>query len=122
VVAGSEVRIDRDHRIRHHENGVSIRLGARGRLGRDHAVGSRLVLDDNGYFEVLAELLAHDPGQRVGLPSRRIADQHRDRSRWIWLCLCRQRDHAQRKSRGRHTEDASFRSNQFAGNHTPLPP
>jgi hypothetical protein len=38
----------------------------------------RLVLDDDGYFEVLAELLAHDPGQCVGLPSRGIADQDRD--------------------------------------------
>jgi hypothetical protein len=62
---------------------------ARGRLGRDHAVGSRLVLDDDGYLEVLAELLADDPGQGVGLPSRGIAHQDRDRSRWKWLRLGR---------------------------------
>jgi len=122
VVAGGEVRIDRDHCIGHHQNRVSVRLGARSRLRRDHAVGPRLVLDDDGYLQILAKLLADDPGQRVGLPSRGIANQDRDRSRWIGLRRCRRHDRAQRKRRGRHAEDASFRSNQFAGNHTPLPP
>jgi hypothetical protein len=122
LIAGSEVGVDGDHRIRHQEDGVSVGLGARGRLRRDHAVGPRLVLNDDGYFEVLAELLADDPSQGVGLPSRGIADQDRDRSRWIGLRRSRDRDRAQRKSYGRHAEGASFRSNQFAGNHTLSPP
>lgn len=100
------MRIDRQHRIRHQQDRVSIALRARGRLRRDHAIGAGLVLDDDGYLVGLAEQLADVARQRVGLSARGIADQDRDRSRWPGLCESRRRCD-QRKNRYRDREKAN---------------
>ena len=60
-------------------------MRARDRLRTDHAAGAGLVLHDDGYAEILGELLADDSRDQFARAARSVGHDELDRTRRIGL-------------------------------------
>ncbi|SPA01294.1 hypothetical protein CBM2626_B110236 [Cupriavidus taiwanensis] len=63
----------------HRDKGVAVRRRARSDADAQGAVGTGLVLDDDGLAQPLRDLLEHDPRDRVGGAARGVGHDHLDR-------------------------------------------
>jgi hypothetical protein len=86
-LARVRVREDRHRRHRRHQQRRAIGRRALDELVGEAPTGARLVVDDHGLVERLADLLADDAGQRVGTRAGRKAEHQAQRARRLRLCV-----------------------------------
>ncbi len=86
--AGVERGIGRMAR-KHHQQGVAVGVGHRGRPCSDRAAGARAVLDHDRLAELIGNALADQPRQNIGYAARAGRHDHPDRAGGIVLRRCR---------------------------------
>src|SRR5205807_1373326 len=81
-------------RVEYEQRGVAVPRRLCGLRLSDRAAGARLVLDDDGTAEPLAELRADDARDAVHGPARRPGNDHADRLVWVAFSKrgCREQD------------------------------
>src|SRR3546814_21089222 len=103
------VRLERQHRGRRQEQGITVRLRLGGDVRPDRAAGAAAVLDHELLAEEFRKMLRVGAGGIVRRAARRIGHDDRDRALGIILIVLR----AYRRDRGRHDRQNGSASHEY---------